>query len=71
MTDATMPRALNADPDPPGPESDPGPKASGTLRRDVQAPTADPVPDDKPDSGTTSKGGGVLGGRDVEPGDRG
>ena len=69
MTDATMPKPLNADPDPPGPESDPGPKASGTLGREVQPLEADPTPEDQPDTGTTTKGGGVLG-SDVEPGDR-
>lgn len=70
MTEDTKPRPANADPDPPGPESDPGPKASGTLGRDVQAPNADPVPDDKPESGTTTKDPHTLG-KDVEPGDRG
>lgn len=69
MTDGTMPRPANADPDPPGPESDPGPKASGTLGREVQAPNADPVPDDKPDTGTGTKGKDVLG-KKAEPGER-
>lgn len=69
MTDGTMPRPANADPDPPRPENDPGPKASGTLWRDVQPPNADPVPDDKPDTGTTTKDERTLG-RDVEPEDR-
>lgn len=70
MTDGTMPKPLNADPDPPRPENDPGPKGAGTLWREVQPPNADPIPDDKPDTGTTTKPDGTLGG-DVEPGDRG
>jgi hypothetical protein len=72
MPEETKPKPQNAEGGTDVPDPAPGPKASGTLKKGVQAPNAEAEnPDQNPSSGSGGGKGKETWNREVEPKGRG